>query len=156
MSSEYPGRETFLKGLIAKMSGSDQLPSIEEIERVWFELLREVREQGEVSRFSAQVATPSGELSQRDVVRVGAFNIVDTNGNYLSFNIDKLSELPRQPGGGFNAQAQDLAGSQSGLTQFGIDPTGLLVDRSSLRSLIAPRSPSAGIRVAMLATRLRR
>lgn len=124
VSSEYPGRETFLKGLIAKMSGSDQLPSIEEIERVWFELLREVREQGEVSRFSAQVATPSGELSQRDVVRVGAFNIVDTNGNYLSFNIDKLSELPRQPGGGFNAQAQDVAGSQSGLTQFGIDPTG--------------------------------
>jgi len=124
VSSEYPGRETFLKGLIAKMSGSDQLPSIEEIERVWFELLREVREQGEVSRFSAEVATPSGELSQRDVVRVGAFNIVDTNGNYLSFNIDKLSELPRQPGGGFNAQAQDLAGSQSGLTQFGIDPTG--------------------------------
>lgn len=124
VSSEYPGRETFLKGLIAKMSGSDQLPSIAEIERVWFELLREVREQGEVSRFSAQVATPSGELSQRDVVRVGAFNILDTNGNYLSFNIDKLSELPRQPGGGFNTQAQDLAGSQSGLTQFGIDPTG--------------------------------
>ena len=124
VSSEYPGRETFLKELIAKMSGSDQLPSIAEIERVWFELLREIREQGEVSRFTAQVATPSGELSQRDVVRVGAFNIVDTDGNYLSFNVDKLAELPRQPGGGFNSQAQALAGSQGGLTQFGIDPTG--------------------------------
>ena len=124
VSSEYPGRETFLKELIAKMSGSDQLPSIEEIERVWFELLREIREQGEVSRFSAQVATPSGELSEREVVRVGAFNIVDTDGNYLSFNVDKLSELPRQPGGGFNSQAQGLAGAQAGLSQFGIDPTG--------------------------------
>jgi len=124
VSSEYPGREGFLKDLIAKMSGSDQLPSIEEIERVWFELLREIREQGEVSRFTAQVATPSGELSEREVVRVGAFNIVDTAGNYLSFNVDKLAELPRQPGGGFNSQAQDLAGSQSGLAQFGIDPTG--------------------------------
>ena len=124
VSSEYPGREGFLKELIAKMSGSDQLPSIAEIERVWFELLREIREQGEVSQFKAQVATPSGELSEREVVRVGAFNIVDTDGNYLSFNIDKLAELPRQPGGGFNSQAQDLAGSQSGLTQFGIDPTG--------------------------------
>ena len=124
VSSEYPGRETFLKELIAKMSGSDQLPSIAEIERVWFELLREIREQGEISRFTAQVATPSGELSQRDVVRVGAFNIVDTDGNYLSFNVDKLAELPRQPGGGFNSQAQALAGSQGGLTQFGIDPTG--------------------------------
>ncbi len=124
VSSEYPGRESFLKDLIAKMSGSDQLPSIEEIEQVWFELLREIREQGEVSRFTAQVATPSGELSEREVVRVGAFNIVDTDGNYLSFNVDKLAELPRQPGGAFNSQAEDLAGSQSGLTQFGIDPTG--------------------------------
>ena len=124
VSAEYPGRQDFLKDLIAKMTGSDQLPKIEEIERVWFELLREIREQGEVSRFSATVATPSGELSQRDVVRVGAFNIIDNEGNYLSFNIDQLSELPRQPGGAFNSQAEDLAEAQSGLTQFGIDPTG--------------------------------
>jgi biopolymer transport protein ExbB len=124
VSSEYPGREGFLKDLIAKMSGSDQLPKVEEIERVWFELLREIREQGEVSRFTAQVATPSGELSEREVVRVGGFNIIDTDGNYLSFNVDKLAELPRQPGGSFNSQAEDLASAQSGLTQFGIDPTG--------------------------------
>ena len=38
-SAQYPGREQFLKELISKMSGSDTLPSIEEIERVWFELL---------------------------------------------------------------------------------------------------------------------
>lgn len=124
VSSEYPGREGFLKGLIAKMSGSDQLPRIDEIEKVWFELLREIREQGEISRYTAKVATPSGELSEREVVRVGAFNIIDTDGNYLSFNVDQLSELPRQPGGGFNGQAQDLASAQSGLSQFGIDPTG--------------------------------
>ena len=47
ISSEYPDREGFLKTLIAKMTGSDQLPKIAEIERVWFELLREIREQGE-------------------------------------------------------------------------------------------------------------
>ena len=131
VSSEYPGRETFLKGLIAKMSGSDQLPSIEEIERVWFELLREVREQGEVSRFSAQVATPSGELSQRDVVRVGAFNIVDTNGNYLSFNIDKLSSCRDSPVVALmrrlkTLRAHSLASRSSVSTRLG-----LLVDRSS-------------------------
>ena len=78
VSSEYPGREGFLKELIAKMSGSDQLPRIDEIEKVWFELLREIREQGEISRYTAKVATPSGELSEREVVRVGAFNIIDT------------------------------------------------------------------------------
>ncbi len=124
VSAEYPGREDFLKVLISKMTGSDQLPKIGEIERVWFELMREIREQGEISKYLAEVATPSGALSQREVVRVGAFNIIDTEGNYLSFNVDQLSELPRQPGGGFNSQATELAEANSGLTQFGIDPTG--------------------------------
>jgi len=114
----------FLKDLIAKMSGSDRLPSVAEIERVWYEILREVKEQGTISRFSAEVATPSGELSQRDVVRVGAFNVIDTDGNYLSFSNNQLTELPRQPGGAFGSQGADLAGASAGLHQFGIDPTG--------------------------------
>jgi len=124
VSAEYPGREVFLKDLIAKMSGSDRLPSVAEIERVWYEILREVKEQGSISRFSAEVATPSGELSQRDVVRVGAFNVIDTDGNYLSFSNNQLTELPRQPGGAFGSQGADLAGASAGLHQFGIDPTG--------------------------------
>lgn len=124
VSTQYPGREKFLKDLIAKMSGSDQLPSVAEIERVWFETLREVREQGEVARFSAEVADPSGNVGSRDVVRVGAFNVIDTAGNYLAFQNGKLIELPRQPGGGFNSQAATLATASSGLHPFGIDPTG--------------------------------
>ena len=36
VSAQYPGREVFLQELITKMSGSDTLPSIEEIESVWF------------------------------------------------------------------------------------------------------------------------
>ena len=124
VSSQYPDREVFLKALIAKMSGSDKLPSVEEIERVWFELLREVKEQGSIAKFSAEVATPSGELGQREVVRVGAFNVIDADGNYLSYANGKLSELPRQPGGTFGSQAAALAGASSGLSQFGVDPSG--------------------------------
>ena len=124
VSSEYPDREGFLKDLIAKMSGSDKLPKVTEIERVWYEMLREIKEQGSVSKFTAEVATPSGEIGQREVVRVGGFNVIDTNGQYLAYNNGKLSELPRQPGGGFNAEAAALASASSGLHQFGIDPTG--------------------------------
>ena len=72
------------------------------------------REQGEVSSFSAQVATPSGELSQRDVVRVGAFNVVDTSGNYLSFNVDKLSELPVSRGAASMRRLKILLGRSLG------------------------------------------
>ena len=123
-SAQYPDREVFLKEFIAKMTNSDSLPSIEEIERVWFELLRETRETGVVTKFSAEVASPAGERLEREVVRIGAFNIVDTDGNYLSFNNGSLSELPRQPSGPYTGWAADLASATSGMQSFGIDPTG--------------------------------
>ena len=124
VSSEYPSREGFLQGLIAKMTGSDQLPQIEEIETVWYEMLNEITQQGVVSRFTAEVATPSGEIAQREVVRVGAFNIIDVDGNYLTYGNEKLAELPRQPSGNAVSNAASLADATSGLSQFGIDPTG--------------------------------
>ncbi|MDX1734944.1 MAG: MotA/TolQ/ExbB proton channel family protein [Halioglobus sp.] len=123
-SSQYPGREEFLRDLVTKMSGSDALPSIEEIERVWYELLREIRETGLVTRYSAEVSSPAGERAEREVVRVGAFNIVDTAGNYLSYADGRLSELPRQPSGPYNGWAGDLASASGGQNPFGIDPTG--------------------------------
>jgi len=124
VSAQYPGREAFLKDLIEKMSGSDTLPSVEEIERVWYELLREVTETGRVVSFDAEVATPSGEIDQRSVVRVGAFNIIDNGGNYLSYANGSLGELPRQPSGSYTGWASTLASSSTGLHTFGIDPTG--------------------------------
>ena len=124
VSSQYPGREVFLQELIDKMSGSDTLPSIEEIERVWFELLREVRETGVVTSFEAEVSSPAGERAPRQVLRVGAFNVVDTNGNYLNYENNSLSELPRQPSGPYTGWASDLASASGGLNAFGIDPTG--------------------------------
>tara|TARA_R110002073_G_scaffold550_1_gene4516 strand:- start:1772 stop:3157 length:1386 start_codon:yes stop_codon:yes gene_type:complete len=124
-SAQYPGREVYLKELVQKMTNSDALPSIEEIERVWFELLREIRETGVVTTFPADVSSPGGELAERQVLRVGAFNIVDTNGNYLGYQNDKLSELPRQPSGPYTGWAADLANaSGTGLYPFGVDPTG--------------------------------
>jgi biopolymer transport protein ExbB len=123
-SAQYPGREVFLQEFISKMTNSDSLPSIEEIERVWFELLRETRETGVVTKFSAEVASPAGERAEREVIRIGAFNIVDTNGNYLSYNNGGLSELPRQPSGPYTGWAADLASATSGVHSFGIDPTG--------------------------------
>jgi biopolymer transport protein ExbB len=123
-SAQYPGREVFLRDLVAKMSNSDGLPSIEEIERVWFELLREIQQTGVVTTFSAEVSSPGGERTEREVMRVGSFNIVDIDGNYLSYQNDNLSELPRQPSGPYTGWAADLASATSGLSPFGVDPTG--------------------------------
>jgi biopolymer transport protein ExbB len=124
VSAQYPNRGEFLKELIDKMSTSDTLPKIEEIERVWYEMLREITETGKVVKFTTEVATPSGERTSREVVRVGAFNVIDTEGNYLAYANDSLSVLPRQPGGSYTGWAAELANATSGMHQFGIDPTG--------------------------------
>jgi biopolymer transport protein ExbB len=125
-SAQYPGREQFLEALIAKMSGSDQLPSIEEIEQVWYELNREMVETGKVVSFTAQVAEPNGDKLEERVVRVGAFNVISENGQYLQYVPSKgsLETLARQPSGPYLAWAKELAGATEGLHRFGIDPTG--------------------------------
>lgn len=125
-SAQYPGREEFLNQLIAKMSGSDKLPSIEEIERVWYELNREMVESGKVVSFDAELAKPNGDKVQSRVVRVGLFNIVSDEGKYLQYVPSKgtLEELARQPAGPYLGWARELASSTEGLHRFGVDPTG--------------------------------
>ena len=112
-SAQYPGREQFLEELIAKMSGSDKLPSIEEIERVWYELNREMVESGKVVTFNAEVAKPNGDKSEQQVVRIGSFNIISEDGRYLQYVSTKgsLEELARQPSGPYLGWAGDLARS---------------------------------------------
>ncbi len=125
-SVQYPGREQFLNDLIKKMSGSDTLPSIEEIEKVWFELQREMVESGKVVRFETELAKPNGDKVDQTVVRVGVWNMVSADGNYLQYVPEKgtVEELARQPAGPFRGWAANLAASDSGLQRFGIDPTG--------------------------------
>ena len=127
VSSQFPDREVFLEELIAKMSGSDKLPSIEEIERVWYELNREMVESGKVVSFTAEVSRPNGDKVQQKVVRIGTFNIVSEEGRYLQFVPSKgsLEELSRQPSGPYLGWAKGLvAATGDGLHKFGVDPTG--------------------------------
>ncbi|TCO75354.1 MotA/TolQ/ExbB proton channel family protein [Chromatocurvus halotolerans] len=125
-SAEFPNREEYLNQLIKKMSASDQLPSIEEIERVWFELQREMIESGKVVKFEAEVAKPNGDKVMQDVVRVGVFNVVSEEGQYLTYVPSKgtLEELARQPSGNYTDLAEALANADSGMKRFGVDPTG--------------------------------
>ena len=125
-SAEFPNREDYLNNLIKKMSTTDQLPSIEEIERVWFELQREMIESGKVVSFETEVARPNGDKVTQNVMRVGVFNVVSEEGQYLTYVPSKgtLEELARQPSGSYTELAAALANSESGMQRFGVDPTG--------------------------------
>lgn len=125
ISAQYPGRGAFLDQLIAKMSGAEKLPSIEEVERLWFEMHQEMTESGKIVSFTTTVSNPGGDKEERKVVRIGTFNIVTDQGNYLTLNdTGTLEVLARQPSGAYMGWAADLASSTSGLHPFGADPTG--------------------------------
>jgi len=137
ISAQYKDRDVFLEGLIEKLAGGAELPSIEEIERLWFEYQREMTEQGKVVKFTADVAKPNGDVASTDVVRVGSYNVTSADGKYLQLSEGgSLKELARQPAGQFQGWAADLASSTSGLSAFGADPTGPL-GGSYLSALIA-------------------
>ncbi|MFK8013311.1 MAG: MotA/TolQ/ExbB proton channel family protein [Marinicellaceae bacterium] len=119
-TTQFPNRIEFLDGLIKKMNSSTDLPSMEEIEKIWFEMHREITESGKVVKYNTNVGTDG----QKEVVRIGLFNLV-SNGEYLSYEADtgNVSVLARQPED-FLAEAQAFQSATSGFMPVGIDPTG--------------------------------
>jgi biopolymer transport protein ExbB len=133
-SAQFPDRGVFLTELAATLGSTSRLASMEEIERLWFELQREMIESGKVVKFPTTVITADGEQVELDVVRVGTFNIV-SDGKYLQFTPEtgNVLELPRQPQGRFVKTTRAVFSADPGSTvKFGLDPSrgsilGLLV-----------------------------
>ncbi len=126
-STQYPGRNEALDILIDKASAASDLPSIEEMENLWFEMHREMTETGKVVRFPYQVRTPEGLSQDVNLIRVGAFNLV-SDGKYYNYTFSSdssgVDELGRQPSGRFTGTIDDLESAGPGeLVTFGIDPT---------------------------------
>jgi biopolymer transport protein ExbB len=99
--TEGEERAEFLR----RVAGATALPSITELERLWYEILREMTDTAKVAKYRTAVAlvddesTPDVDESQmteeREVVRVGPFT-ASSNGEYLGFSPSRrwLFELP--------------------------------------------------------------
>jgi biopolymer transport protein ExbB len=146
-SVQYPDRGEFLSELAQRVGQGSRLASIEDLERLWFELQREATALGEVARVNTQIITDEGETVDSEIVRVGAFNLV-TDGAYLDYSWDDAADEPvvaefvRQPEQGrFINSTTDIMQAQEGPVKFGLDPTrgqilGLLVEQPNLRERI--------------------
>ncbi len=142
VSAQIPGRAEFLDNMAQAMGKSSKLASIEEIERVWFEMQREMTESGKVTKFETSVVEAGGEKVSKEIVRVGPFALV-SDGKYLDFNgiTGTVAELVRQPADRYGDSAQALQNSNGELVEFGIDPTGgsilgLLVQAPDLKERV--------------------
>ena len=124
VSAQLPGRGEWLGQFAQSMGKSSKLATIEEIERLWFELQREMTESAKVTRFQADVLKANGETVNQEVVRVGSFNLV-SGGEYVTYDINTgaIKELARQPASRFVSSAGDLQDASGGFSAFGLDPT---------------------------------
>ena len=120
---EYPSRIEFL-GDIAERKSLD-LPTNEELERLWFEILNELNQSGKVKEYTSQILSKSGEVMEADILRIGVFNSV-ANGMYLNLVAEQnvLEYLPKQPDGGIRRSAKRLQNSDAAsYHEVFIDPT---------------------------------
>jgi biopolymer transport protein ExbB len=140
---QFPNREGFLVELGSKMAGASSLASIEDIERLWFELQRQITESGKVVRFEHTVTLANGEETQMPVARLGAFNLAAPVG-YLQYDTStkRVSELQRQPEQSrYTNSAKDLVAAQESAVTFGVDVTrggilALLVESPTIKDRI--------------------
>ena len=130
-------REEFLTKLAVKMGQGVTLASIPELERLWYELQREINATGEVVKFTTDVIALDGTVESREVVRVGVFNAV-SDGNYLTYASTRgmYEELPSQPARRYTSTTSDVLDAEAFPVQFAVDPTGPQ-GGSYLASLIA-------------------
>jgi biopolymer transport protein ExbB len=143
-SIQHPERRQFLLDLAERMGQTARIASVDELERLWFELQRESTELGRVVRMPLEVVDAAGNRSTRDVVRVGAFNVV-ADGKYLSYEpaTGTVAELVRQPDQRrFISSTSDIVNAQEGFVPFGVDVTrgqilALLIQQPTLRERVA-------------------
>lgn len=140
ISAQHPER----LGVLRDLAGREALPSLETLETLWLEMLREMTASGQVRRFEAAVVAADGVPAQREVVRIGPFTAVSADrGEYLGY-VPEATEffvLARQPDRRVRGAARRLADSEDGVVRAVLDPTrgsmlATLVQRPSVREYV--------------------
>lgn len=129
--------------LVSKLSQVKALPSIEELEKLWFEMQREMTESGRVVKFNTSIVEPDGTPVQRDVVMIGGFTAI-SDGEYLSYlpSEKALTVLARQPHdySGYD----DVEDAEEGYVSAVVDPSrGVLMSLYLLRPTLWERIHTA-------------
>lgn len=124
ISSQFSNRKEFIQN-IAK---TKELPSIQDLENLWFHIQQEMTESGKVANYTSKVLLPAGNVQGMPITRVGTFSAF-SSGKYLRYIPDtqQFVLLTEQPSSYTLPEPSDIAGNNFvGVT---IDPTrGTLLD----------------------------
>jgi biopolymer transport protein ExbB len=116
-SAQFQDRAEFLSNLAAKK----ELPTIDDLKKLWFEMTREIAEQAKIVKFTAPVLNGEGEVEDNvDVIRLGVFNAFDMDGNFLTWSSEGLTDngvlyrLSKQPQGKYKGMAESFVTAAPG------------------------------------------
>jgi biopolymer transport protein ExbB len=123
-------------------ASSKQVPVTADLERLWFELQREMVSTGQVARYKARVVQPGGEAAEADVVRIGPFTAF-SGGKVLQYMpaLQTLNVYPRQPPAKILGFVKNVESATGGYVQGVVDSS-----RGVLMSLYVER-PTWGRRI---------
>lgn len=120
ISAQFPERIKKLTAIV----DDPALPTIRQLETLWYTLQHEMTESGKVVRFNTHIEQADGTHGVAKVVRVGTFNAV-ADGEYLQFSSDtlRLTRLIRQPESKYLSLAKQMATAKTAPILFGVDST---------------------------------
>jgi biopolymer transport protein ExbB len=119
-SSEHGSR----RDLLDRLGRSKELPSTEDLEKLWYELQREITEQGKVVHYRATVLTTEGSQAEREIIRAGPFSAI-ANGRYLLWEPEdqQLRELTRQPPSRYLDTVAAFENATTAYAKLAVDPS---------------------------------
>ena len=158
ISGELQGRSNTL----TELAKSKALPSNEELEMLWFQLLQEMNAQGEVKHFTGTIVDTDGNFSEEEVIRVGPWTAFDRKGNFLGYLPDdeRFRVLGRQPQARFLDLGDNIVDGDAGdIVKGAIDPSrgailSLLIQTPGLSERIGQGGLVGYIILALLAVGL--
>jgi biopolymer transport protein ExbB len=120
ISAQYPNRTDSLN----QLADSKALPSIEQLENLWFTLQHEMTESAKIVRFKGQIETAAGTRESAEIIRIGTFNAI-ANGGYLRYSPEthSLVSLARQPSSQYLNLIENFSQTNTGLATLAVDPT---------------------------------
>ncbi|HNL91489.1 MAG TPA: MotA/TolQ/ExbB proton channel family protein [Pseudomonadales bacterium] len=138
VSAQFPERAAELK----KLNNMDALPTIDDMERLWYLVQQEMTESGKVVAYKGKIVAASGEARDADIVRAGTFAAF-SGSDFLRFvpETSEFVEPDKQPEKRFLRMAEKFSASGGELAAVPVDPT-----RGSLLGMLE-RTPNLRERV---------
>jgi len=119
IAAQYPQHAVFVNSLVKRKA----LPTLHELEQLWFIMQEEMIASGKITTFNAEVLDASGVSSEKSITRVGAFNLISDKQYLLMDPASHLAQpLPRPVASNVQRTLNNWVDENAQVKPFYFDP----------------------------------